>query len=451
MFKKRTTVRIITFLSAAVVVVGVFALNSYRRARVYELYARSSTERAFEELVTSVSDLSNTLEKSVYVTDAALESALCTQIFGRALMAQTAIGELPYSSDELENVSGFLARVGDYACTLSRTVGGNGGYSEEELENLESLADTAGVISLNLRDMQSRIQSGQLTMSEVYSEGKQMEPEGEQAPLAGEAFQSMEAEFPEIPTLIYDGPFSESMTNGQTRYLDGRSEADASACRRAAAAFLDLPEDDLTELGEVAGDIPCRIYTGRTGGGEYTVYVTKQGGIVMSAICSRLTGTSRVKTEEALKTAETFAKQQGLEGLEPSYHMIENGVLTVNFEYTANDVIFYPDLVKVSVALDTGAVMNYDAEGYLSCHFDRELPEPELTLRQAQEKISPALAVQSGRLAVIPSEGGEERLCYEFICRSDQERRYAVYVNAVSGAEEKILIMLEDESGTLTI
>lgn len=451
MFKKRTTVRIITFLSAALVVTGVLALNGYNRARNLELYARSSTQRAFDELVTSVSELSNTLEKSVYVTDPTLESALCTQMFGRAVTAQSVMGELPWSSVELENVSSFLAKVGDYACTLSRTVGDNGGYSDEELENLQSLADTAGVMSLNLQDMQARMLSGNLTMDEVYGAAKQLGSDGEQAPLAGTAFQSIEEEFPELPTLIYDGPFSESMTSSDPKYLEGRDEVSADMARRTAAKFLGLDESSLTELGEMGGDIPCRCYTGRTDSGEYTVYVTKQGGYVMSAICSRIPGSVRVRTEDALKTAEIFANQQGLPGLKKSYHIIENGVLTVNFQYAEDGVICYPDLVKVSVALDTGAVMDYDAKGYLSCHFDRELPEPEITVQQAREELSPALTIRAQNLALIPSPGGEERLCYEFVCHSQEDRRYVIYVNALTGAQEKILILLEDDSGTLTI
>ena len=108
-------------------------------------------------------------------------------------------------------------------------------------------------------------------------------------------------------------------------------------------------------------------------------------------------------------------------------------------------------LIKVGIALDNGSVVSFDARGYLSAHHDRELPEASVSLAEAKATVSPALTVRSHQMAVIPSPGGEERYCHEFLCRAEDDRNYLVYVNAETGAQEKILILLEDESGTLTI
>lgn len=449
--RKRTTVRIITFLSAGLIVAGTLAFTGLRRARALDMYARANTQHAFDELVTSVSELSNALEKCVYVTDPALESALCTQVFGRAATAQMAMGTLPWSAQELENVSGFLSRVGDYACVLSRTVGGNGGYSDEELQNLTELADTASVMSLNLQDMQARMMDGSLAMDEVSSAVSLLGSGEDEAPMAGSAFQSMESEFPELPTLIYDGPFSESMMRPKPVFLEGLGMADAADARGAAARFLSVSEEELDDLGEMGGKIPCYCYSCYAGGGEYTVYVTKQGGRILSVLSSRMPGHARLSVEEGLSAADSFLRQQKIEGMERSYHMTEGGVLTVNYEYVQDDAMCYPDLIKVGIALDNGSIVSYDAHGYLSAHHERELPEAEVSLQDALATVSPALTVRSHRMAVIPSAGGEERYCHEFLCRSKDDRNYLVYVNAVTGAQEKILILLEDDSGTLTI
>ena len=448
--RKRTTIRIITFLSAGLIAASTVAVAGMRRARSLELYARANTQYAFDELVNSVSELSTALEKSLYVTDPALESALCTQVFGRAVTAQQAMGRLPWSGERLENVSGFLARVGDYACTISRTVGGQGGCSEEELKNLAELAETAEVMRLDLQDMQARMMAGDLTMDEVVAASAFLGG-GAEAPLAGTAFQSIEAEFPELPTLIYDGPFSESMTSATPRALDGLGTVSEAVARETAARFLSLPAESLTALGDVGGAIPCFCFAGTAGGGEYTVYVTRQGGRVLSALCSRLPGRARLTTEAGLAAADAFLEQQGLPDMERSYHMTQNGILTVNYEHAEDGVLCYPDLVKVGIALDTGAVMSYDAKGYLSSHHERELPEITVSEEEAREKISPALTVRSHQLAVIPSAGGEERTCHEFLCRAKDGGSFLVYVNAVTGAQEKILILLEDDAGTLTI
>ena len=449
--KKRPTIRVITFLTAALIVAGVFAWRNTRKAESLEMYARANTEHAFDELVTSVSELSNALEKSQYLSDPALESALCTQIFGRAMTAQMAMGALPYASQELEQTASFVAKVGDYASTLSRTVGDSGGYSDEELKNLQSLAETASIMKLNLQDMQNRLAAGELSLEDVYRQTDDAQGGEGPAPLAGSVFQSIEEQFPELPTLIYDGPFSESMIGKEPVYLADKEQIDQAAAMKAAAEFLQTDPGDMSITGDCAGDVPCWICTGNVNGGRYTVYVTKQGGEIWNALCSRDVGKQSYSIRQGLTMAEDQIDRLGIKGLEESYHTVSDGVLLVNFEHSQNGVRCYPDLIKVGVALDNGTLMSYDAQGYISAHTERELPEATVSREDAQKGISQALSVQDYSLALIPSEGGEERLCHEFLCQSERGEKYLLYVNALTGAEEKILILLEDDTGTLTI
>ena len=449
--RKRTTVRVITFLSAALVVAGVFAVRNTRRANTLALYARASTERAFDELVTSVSELSNDLEKSQYLSDPALASSLCTQIFGRAMTAQMAMSALPYASQELEQTAGFVAKVGDYAGTLARTVGRSGGYSAGELKNLRSLAETADVMKLNLQDMQSRVAAGEMVIEGVYADMDTAEGGEDQPPLAGQTFQTIEQEFPEVPSLLYDGPFSESMTHKKPLYLEGMEQVDQQQALQAAASFLGADVRAMSAAGECGGDVPCWICSGRVNGGEYTAYVTKQGGQVWSVVGSRPVGEQTYSVRQGLAQAEDFVARWGIKGLEESYHTLSDGVLLVNFHHSQDGVRCYPDLIKVGVALDNGTLASYDAQGYICAHTDRDIPAAAISGDEARDKIAESLSVQEQSLAVIPSPGGEERLCHELLCQSETGERYLLYVNALTGDEEKILILLEDENGTLTI
>ena len=220
---------------------------------------------------------------------------------------------------------------------------------------------------------------------------------------------------------------------------------------KAAAAFLGLDYGDLMTAGEVGGRIPCWCFNAYIGGGEYTVMVTKQGGKILSALCSRIPGTPRLTVQNGVAVAKDFLEQQGFADMAESYHMAEGGVLTVNFNYTQDGVICYPDLVKVGVSLDNGSILSWDAKGYLSAHRDRTFDEAAVPVQQAAETVSPLLTVRSFEMALIPSDGGEERLCHEFLCEDESGQQFLIYVNAQTGAQERILILLEDENGTLTI
>lgn len=447
--RRKTAVLLISFLGAVALASSIVAVTSTRKAQRLEYYARASSEHAFEELVTSMSELSNDLEKSLYVSDPTLQSALCTQVYGRTVAAQMAMGMLPYDAHSLEQTAGFVSRVGDYASVLSKTVSGNDGYTEEELENLQSLSETASALSQSLQELRMQLGNGTMQMDSELLENS-IEPGTEEAVSLSSSIADIENEFPELPTLIYDGPFSDGVRTDDPRLLRGKEVISEEKARSVAAQVLSVAESDVASQGDCGGDIPCWRFSATVSGCEYSVYVTKQGGYVLSVLCARTPGESRYSVEDGLAMAERFIQNMGLESMRRSYHIVQNGVLTVNFEYEQDGVLCYPDLVKVGIALDNGTLMSYDAAGYISAHRERELPQELLSEEKALAILGDQLTVDSSNLAIIPMEGGQEKLCYEFVC-SGGAHRCIVYVNAVTGAEERILLLLEDDNGSLTI
>ena len=107
--------------------------------------------------------------------------------------------------------------------------------------------------------------------------------------------------------------------------------------------------------------------------------MTKQGAQVLSLLASRPAGSAAVDAETAVATAKEFLAKAGYRYMAETYHMTQNGVLTVNFAYRQGEVLCYSDLVKVSVALDTGKVCGFEAKGYLTAHGPREIPAPAVS------------------------------------------------------------------------
>ncbi|HAN44654.1 MAG TPA: hypothetical protein DCP97_04605 [Ruminococcaceae bacterium] len=122
----------------------------------------------------------------------------------------------------------------------------------------------------------------------------------------------------------------------------------------------------------------------------------------------------------------------------------------VNFAGIQDKVTLYTDLIKVGVALDNGQIVFYDARGYITNHRKRELEAPKISAEQAAKSVSKNLMITSSKLALIPSMGLNELLTYEFRTKAPDGKNVLVYVNAITGAEEKILILLETETGVLT-
>ena len=450
---RRARVLAVSFTAAAFAVTGGAALKSHARAEAYRNIVNNTYQHAFAELTTAVAEMDAALQKSAYATSQPLLAQLCTELFGRAMSAQMAIGELPYGNVELAQTASFVAKVGDYAAALSKSTAAGGETTEEEKESLRALAAASGQLSQMLQDLQADIHGGTITLEDLeQAEARLAQAQGAGGDAAGSSFQDVEADFPEVPTLIYDGPFSEHLsTRRQPRALEGLEEVTQEEAKAAAAAFMGLKPEIFTSVSTGEGAIPYWGFSAVVDGGEVYLEVSRQGGKVTELMNSRPVGEASLTAEEGVQTARTFLAEQGYGDMEPSYYINQSNILTVNFAARQGEVLCYPDLIKVAVALDNGSIVGFEADGYLMNHAQRTLEAPAVLAEEAQAVLDPALECLSHQLAIIPTGGKYEVLCHEFKCRLEDGRHYIVYVNAQTGSEEKILLLIEDESGTLTI
>ena len=450
---RRARVLAISFAAAAFAVTGGAALKSHARAEAYRNIVNNTYQHAFAELTTAVAEMDAALQKSAYATSQPLLAQLCTELFGRAMSAQMAIGELPYGNVELAQTASFVAKVGDYAAALSKSNAAGGGTTEEEKESLRALAEASGQLSQMLQDLQADIHSGTITLDDLeQAQARLAQAEETTGNAAGSSFQNVEADFPEVPTLIYDGPFSEHLsTQQQPRALEGLEEVTQAEAQAAAGAFMGLKPEIFNSLSGGEGAIPNWSFSAVVDGGEVYIEVSRQGGKVTELMNSRPVGEASLTAEEGVEAAQAFLAEQGYGDMEPTYYINQKNILTVNFAARQGEVLCYPDLIKVAVALDSGSIVGFEAEGYLMNHARRTLETPVVSEEAARAVLDPELECLSHQLVLIPTSGKYEVLCHEFKCRLEDGRHYIVYVNAQTGSEEKILILIEDERGTLTI
>ncbi|MBQ8974796.1 MAG: germination protein YpeB [Oscillospiraceae bacterium] len=438
--KKRSTIRLTSFICAAFMVMGGFIFSKELQLLRYEREITNSHRHAFSELVTGVREVSNSLEKSLYATSPSMVSAVCTDVFGKAMIAQAAMSRLPFSNLELDKTSGVMAKIGDYAFLLSK----GGAYTQEQYENLEALSQAASRLSEELESLLTDVDRGVLSIAQLRGADVDV-------PQLSDSISSIESEFPELPHLIYDGPFSEHITQIEPVFLSGMDEVTEDTARKNAANALGTAPENLTATGESAGNLPVYGFSCRINGGDKYIQVTKSGGVVLSIMSSREISRENISLPDALKISGRYLQNMGFEDMTQSYYMTQGGVLTANYAFTKDVVICYTDLIKVSVALDNGEITGFESLGYVMSHTLRDIPEPQVDADTAMEMVSPELTVLSHELSVIPTDGKYEKFCHEFKCENSDGRHYIVYVNAITGEQEKILILLEDESGTLTI
>lgn len=426
----------------------------YRRAADLRQELDNQYNRAFFEMVGYVNNVESLLAKSMVSTTTSRTAITLQEAWRQAGLAQTNLGQLPVSQPVLASTSKFLTQVSDLSLSLDNQNIKGKSLSKEQYDMLKKLYKYCVSLNKSLRELQVDLNAGKLRWGELSSKGTRLFSKTK----PGEMMKKIEAvgeNFNDYPTLIYDGPFSDHMTSGKARGLTG-DEADAETAKKKVSEFFGKDKvQEVTELGKndhgpiKTFDFEVKL---KNAPKDQTVYisVTRKGGHINWMLNNRPVNEEKLEMDKAKTAGIKFLKEKGFEGMEDTYYLKEDNTATINYAFRQDDVTMYPDLIKLKIALDNGEVVGMEARQYLMNHTEREIPEPAVSMEEARKKVNDDMEVYSSGLAYIPTDYREEIFCYEFRGKLD-DRDFIVYINALTGEEEDILMIVNTPNGVLTM
>ncbi|MBR1562595.1 MAG: germination protein YpeB [Ruminococcus sp.] len=437
---KRMIIRAFSYLAAAVGVLGAKDLILMNENESLSLEREYNYTRAVGDLSDELDTVSSTLEKQLYASGAEIHRDLSVKLCSDTAEAKSALAQLPNDTADLGTVNKFLSQVGDYSLSLSKKLTSGGEISDKEYKNIEQLYSVSKELCEKMRLLRESVESGETVFV----------PDADiRTPLLSDGYEELDEAMSGCPKLIYDGPFSDNILERTPMMTRDAEKVTRQQALTRCRMVLGIDSNDLSVIDTVSGRMPGWRFSDSKGG--ISCEVTEKGGYLSYFLRSRQPEASKLSTDEALQKAESFLTELGMDSLKSTYYETYSNVLTVNFAYQDLDVLCYTDLVKVSVALDNGEILGYDAKGWLVNHHKRQYRRDIISLSSAAERVSPKLTVESSQKALIPADDLSEKLCYEFRCKADNGRTALVYINAETGREEQILLLVESEYGVLTV
>lgn len=456
---KRRYKRVLTGALGILVLAGVslWGYNQMMARRAAETALSNKYHLAFYNMVNSIQNMEVLLSKALVGEETWQDSQIFMRLWQDSVAAQSSLSQIPVPEATMARTIKYLNQVGAYSQSLAVQTAGGKPKSSEQWQTLQRLYKQAGELNAEMQQLENRVANGTLTMSELRREsGTWLRRQGPQ--LADNDFQAIDRNMQRFPSLIYDGPFSDHIDRKTPLGLSG-SRISPDQARNKALSFIDQ-RPDVTYIANAVRSDDGRIPVYRvevtprpaTNGEGIAMGVAQQGGPVVWMLNSRNIGNkAALSARQAGDRAAGFLRDRGFSDIEPTYYEVRDNVAVYNFAATQGGAILYPDLIKVSVALDNGQVVGFDASGYYMSHHRRKLPAPKLTVEQARKKLSPKLTeVTPGRLALIPRTVDQEVLTYEFQGRLDNDV-FLVYIDAVTGEEENVLRVIRTNNGILTM
>lgn len=417
---RKAKILILSYGGAALIALALFSAVCYGHLRVFRRQTGYDAARAFEETVGGIDRLSRSLEKSVYAADGGMCGKVCAEICADARMAETAMSALPFSTVELEQIRGFLGVTGDYAYTLCSEAAEQG-FTEEQRHDLTAMSETAAALAEDVREMQRGVDEGRLTMDTREAQTVNVGV-GEELKLLSGALTDCEAGFTPLDPIRYDGRYTA---------VEEREEArpDEKTARMLAAAALGVMTEQLEGAADYAdGSRLCYR------SGTRTACVSAEG--LESLTDGRLVSEAKLSEEEGQAAAETFLAQQGCSGLRLAESRLSGALLSLRYEGEAGDVANLDRTVSLTVALDDGSIYAYDARA-LRAEAAAEGWDGEAA---PEEWVPEGLTLESARKVTLRSPGGRSLPCWELRCGSAEGRAVTIYINALTGKQQEIVI-----------
>ncbi|WMJ82459.1 germination protein YpeB [Clostridium sp. MB40-C1] len=452
-----TKKRVIYTISVVLIVVfsTTFAILMTLERMDYRNYLQGEYSKNMYQLIDSVRNIKVDLGKSAIVGSREQSIVIFGDIFRYSDIANDKIHSLPISQEYIEGTSKFLSQVGDFAYSLAKVSSQGKELSDDDYKSMEELKNQADYLLVGLNTVQSDINEGKVKWGEVRKKATKALKNNE-GKLVSDKFKEIQKQVVQYPALIYDGPFSDNILEIKPKVISQKKITEAEAI---AIVKKTIGESKISNVlkKETEGKTKIPSYSfgvtvkGAEKGEEIAVEVSKNGGKIVYLLDNKDIGKTKINLKKAIDLGSRYLSDIGYKNMKSTYALKSENVAVISYAYNQDNVIIYPDQVKLKISLEDGSIVGIESEKYLTAHIEnRQIQKPRITQEQARQRVGKNLNVTSVNLALIPTENNKEALCYEFI-GGYKDDSFIVYINADTGFEQRILQIINTPNGALTM
>ena len=220
----------VCLLMAITIVVALYASILNGKVENYKKALNNSYESSFYSLNDEVNSIESTLSKLSVSNDEKMQEKYLTEICSLCEMAQNDLSALPLEHNMLSNTYKFVNQLGGYAFSLNESLEKGETIDEQNKEQIGKMHKSSQEIKNELNNLASILGSNYSIVDNISSSKI-----GESG--FSENFHNMYDETIKYPTLIYDGPFSDSLEQKEVKGLLNLDYTKAEAEQKVKKLF----------------------------------------------------------------------------------------------------------------------------------------------------------------------------------------------------------------------
>ncbi|NLM20665.1 MAG: peptidase M4 [Peptococcaceae bacterium] len=474
--KENTKKRILAWLSLTFFVAFglslAWGIYEYRLLNEQKTALDNQYKRALNDLVTDVNEMETSMAKAKVANGPSLKVLYFGEIWKSSDTAVNRFSQIPSDEIGISYVETLVNQIADFSKSMTQKVAATGTMNANEAKIFDDMHQRIIEINRSLQDLSNQYYAENLAWidkspgiweklgigkliqataqgGEKGGDPNQGDPEaarqaGEQTPSSVRGgLRQLDTSLQKYPPLSYKGDLDKHYVEKPLGLPEGVIDE-----RKA----ITVAKDFLHKLGfrdaepQVTGHSDSPLGGFNLSFKDAYLEISKKGGVVTYYRNQRELNERRLDVPKAIEKGYAALKKLGWDLVVTSTEDLDSYVMV---EAVAQDkgVRIYPDKVRMTIAMDNGELIGFDANAYYAYHHDRQLNK-KLSLAEAKSKLAKNFKIIEERLAVISKIGNEEAFCYEFRGTAFGEE-YLIYIDAVDGSEVKISRVVNTPRGKL--
>lgn len=433
------------YLLLSVALLGALGFGWYQ-TRLNQQYAQEIENKymsAFHKLKWTSENIEERTAKLMATNNPELQESLLADLRVFSAQAVEHMSVLPFLTVDTPRIQQFLNTLRERSDELHHKVSQGESLTEEDWNQLAELRKQSVVFEEQLSNVLGLVGNNMIRWRDTVKTTSLVQTGDSQTPITKSVL--------ELDKALQSPPGEENATQPGNMgplprprtHLGPR--VDEATARKAVKEFIGEPltgEPVLTGNSDPADEeklLSLYFFDAKKQDGTPLNFgVSIHGGHVIYMIDGRPVQSKQFTKEQLVERAMERLREWGYPPVVFVSAAENDGTMVMDFAPLKDGVAIETELIRVMLAMDKGDLVGFDAKSYWINKHDRDLPAPQISAEEAQQRISPRLQVEAEPvLSLIADRREQERLVWRVLASYDGQQ-YRVFVDALTGEEVEV-------------
>lgn len=453
MAKNRTVIW--PYLLLGVALLGALGFGWYQTRQKNQLALESENKymAAFHKLKWTSENIEERTTRLLATSDPSLQESLLADLRVFSAQAVEHMSVLPLMTMNTPRITNFLNSMRERADEYHDKVNRGTALTDEDWRILVELRHQAAYFDSELSNLLGLVGSNMISWRDTVRVTGRAQTGDAETPIIRSV---MQVDAALAAPLGEQGAPAPGQTPLHQPKVDLGPRVTPAEAIAATKRFLDTPlKGEPTLTGQSDPDAAVTeaslyfIAAEKSSGTPLNFGVSMHGGHIIYMLDGRAVTNKSWDSDRLERRSREILHRLGYPDVRLTSAIENDGTFVMDFAPVQGEVAIHTEMIRLSLAMDDGEFVGFDARNYWVNRQSRKLDPPALSELQARLRLAPRLKVESGKgLAVVADRMGLEHLVWQYTAAMD-DQRFIIFVDANSGAEVNLLRVQGDPAPPL--